>query len=211
MAFHDFWTNVRMAARRYAPRFIADAARLDAEAVEHMLRDETHWLTAATVAGFDETELSFLPGAERARLAELVTGFGREVSAVRATAPAPGETKERALTLLRDIVQLLEFDRYGDAEAFRLGKLFEREIEPRKPAELAELRFNTGPDHTGDPGLWIWAFLNEEASSSDEAFLDAARRLRAPLSSVARRVAPDRFPYLSFRDITEPAEAVEAP
>jgi len=40
--------------------------------------------------------------------------------------------------------------------------------------------------------------------------LRAAQRLRAILDPIARRVDPDRWPYLSFGPITEPAEAVEA-
>jgi len=58
--------------------------------------------------------------------------------------------------------------------------------------------------------LWIWVFLTEEVSKKDEDFLMAAQRLRAILDPIARRVDPDRWPYLSFRPITEPAEAVEA-
>ena len=45
----------------------------------------------------------------------------------------------------------MEFDRYGDAEAYRIGKQIERALEGRRPPELAELRFNTGTDNTGDP------------------------------------------------------------
>ncbi len=171
MALHDFWTNVRIGANRYAPEFIAKAPPLDADAIEHMLRKTTHWVTPRSVAGFDETELAFLSDAERSRLANLVADFRTEVSTVSPIAPVPAGTVERALPLFRDIVRLLEFDRYESAEAFRLGKLFEREIAPWRPPELAELRFHTGLDHTGDPGLWIWAFLSDAVSARDEDFL----------------------------------------
>jgi hypothetical protein len=55
---------------------------------------------------------------------------------------------------------MLEFDRYGDAEAYRPGKQIERALHISRPPELAELRFNSGIDHSGDPALWIWAFLS---------------------------------------------------
>ena len=66
-------------------------------------------------------------------------------------------------------MEFLEFDRYADAEAYRLGKLIERELRPRWPVELAQLRFNTGLDHSGDPALWVWAYLTEDvlADSSE--------------------------------------------
>ncbi|MGO8899741.1 MAG: hypothetical protein ACLQU5_15535, partial [Isosphaeraceae bacterium] len=64
--------------------------------------------------------------------------------------------------------------------------------------------------HTGDPALWIWVFLTEDVSKDDETFLRAAQWLPTILDPIARRVAPGRWPYLSFRPITEPAEAVEA-
>jgi hypothetical protein len=210
MAYHDFWTNVRIGAKLYAPPFIAEAPRLDADAIERMLRQTTHWLTPRSVAGFDEEELSFLPDGERSQLAKLVADFRQETSTVSPMAPPRDDIVERALPLFRDIVRLLEFDRYEDAEAFRLGKLIEREIAPWRPPELAELRFRTGLDHTGDPGLWIWAFLSDEVSVEDEDFLEAARTLRGPLEDVARQVAPDRFPYLSFRSLMEQSEPLEA-
>ena len=111
-------------------------------------------------------------------------------------------------------VQALEFDHYGDDEAFRLGKLIEQDIEHDRPPELAELRFVTGLDHTGDPGLWIWVFLSDDVSKTDKAFLKAARRLDEYLnpiaSEISRRFVPDRFPYLSFRPLAEQSMPVEA-
>jgi hypothetical protein len=50
-----------------------------------------------------------------------------------------------------------------------------------------------------------------DVSRNDDEFLKVAQRLRAMLDPISRRVAPDRWPYLSFRPIAEPAEAVETP
>jgi hypothetical protein len=211
MALHDFWSNVRIAARYFAPQAIVDSPRLDTEAIERMLREQIHWMSPGAVAGFDEQEFSFLADGERSRLAMLVADLRAVASSQSPTASVADDAVEKALPIFRDIVQLLEFDRYGDVEAYRLGKMIEQEIAPRKPPELAELRFNTGLDHSGDPAVWIWAFLTEDVSRNDDTFLKAAHRLRAVLHHVARRVAPDRLPYLSFRPVSEPAEAVEVP
>ncbi len=144
------------------------------------------------------------------QLAKLAADFHQVTSRLNPMAPTSAGTVEQALPLFRDIVRRLEFDRYENAEAFRLGKLLERKIAPWRPPELAELRFRTGLDHTGDPGLWFWAYLSDEVSETDEDFLEAARRLRGPLEDVAREVAPDRFPFLSFRSLKEQSEPVEA-
>ena len=168
------------------------------------------WLTPRAVEGFNEADFPFLPKEERERLAKLVNEFSEVAAKVSPTDAAPREVVESALPLFREILQMLEFHRYGDAEAFRLGKQIEQKLQPHWPKEIAELRFNTGLDHTGDPALWIWVFLTDDVSKDDETFLKAAQRLRAILDPIARRVAPDRWPYLSFRPITEPAEAVEA-
>lgn len=211
MSLFDFWISVRIGAQMVAPpRVVVDSPHLDAGRIEQMLRTTDPWLTPEVVAGFDERDFSFLPDDERGHLARLVADFRAVAETVSPTGPAPRDAVERALPLFRDIVRSLEFDRYGDAEAFRLGKLIERGIAPRRPPELAELRFNTGLDHSGDPALWIWAFLSDEVSDTDARFLETAQTLRDLLHSAARRVAPDRWPYISFRSLAEQLESLEA-
>jgi hypothetical protein len=209
MALQEFWTNVRIGARLIAPQVIADSPRLDRASLESALRRGTFWLTPRTVEGFNEGDFPFLANEERGRLAKLVKEFSEVTSTVSPTEAAPQVAVELALPLFREILEMLDFGRYGDAEAYRLGKQIEQMLHPHWPKEIAELRFNTGLDHSGDPALWIWVFLTEDVSKEDESFLKAARGLREILGPIARRVAPDRWPYPSFRPITEPAEAVE--
>jgi hypothetical protein len=211
MALCDFWLNVRTGARLIAPHVTVDAPKLDSSAIEQSLRRATLWQTPRSVAGFNEADFDFLPDTERARLAQLVTDFRKIASGVKPTAPASEDQIAQALPLFRDIVGMLEFDRYGDAEAYRLGKQIEQAIEAYRLRELAELRFDTGSDHSGDPAIWIWAFLTDTAAESDERFLENAQRLRELLDPVARMIAPERWPYLSFRSLVEQAQSVEAP
>jgi len=210
MALRDFWISVRTGARLVAPQAIADSPKLDPTLIERTLRSATLWLTPRAVAGFKEEDFDFLSDEERHHMARLVAEFRAIASEVNPTTSAPDDVVEKALPPFGEIVRSLEFDRYGDAEAYRLGKQIERAIEPNQPAELAELRFNTGLDHSGDPAIWIWAFLTDEAAASDDQFLKTAQKLRVLLDPVARTVAPDRWPYISFRSLAEQAGLVEA-
>jgi hypothetical protein len=210
MSLHDFWTNVRRAVGRLSPRSFADGPQLDADDVAKSLQRDDHWLTPRSVDGFDKTDFAFLPEDERERLESLVVRFREIASNVNPTAPAPIAAVKEAGPLFLNIVLMLGFDRYEDDEAYRLGKLIEQAIAPFRPSELAQLRFRTGRDHTGDPGLWIWVFLSDDASRTDRQFLDSAQRLRQLLDPVARRASPDRWPYLSFHELAELSEPVEA-
>ena len=212
MAFQDFWMSVRRAAGRIVPETrVVDSPRLDPNEIERTLRGgTTRWLTPRAVAGFDVKDVDFLPAAERKRLAKLVKDFRTLVARVNPKEPSPEDVVERALAIFRDIILLLEFNRYEDPEAYRLGKQIEKAIKAQWPEELAEVRFSTGLDHTGDPGIWIWVFLTEEASMTDDQFLDNAKKLRHWLDAIAREVVPDRFPYISFRSIAEEVDLADA-
>ncbi|HEU5116198.1 MAG TPA: hypothetical protein VFT74_05920 [Isosphaeraceae bacterium] len=209
MSLHEFWVGVRTAIEAIPALLVSPEP--DPGDVERTLRD-----AADAVAGFDQADFGFLPQSEQDQLRHSVTEFLDRVKAASPTAQpgdhAPRTLPVRLLTSLANINDLLDFHRYADPEAFRLGKLIEREIaHGQPPPGLAELRFRTGQDHTGDPGLWIQAYLDDHTTGSDEAFLATARKLREYLGSVARRVCPDRFPYLSFRSLAEEAELMEAP
>ena len=209
MALQEFWNNVRIGARMIAPQVVADSPQLDRDFIERKLRAATLWLTPARSR--DSTRrISRSSPRKRVRVWPNLSRNSALSAKLGPTDPAPREVVESALPLFLEILQMLDFGRYGDAEAYRLGKQIEQKLQPEWPKEIAELRFKTGLDHTGDPGLWIWVFLTEEVSKNDDDFLKAAQRLRAVLDPIARRVDPDRWPYLSFRPITEPAEAVEA-
>jgi hypothetical protein len=206
MALREFWITVRTAAGLVAPRAIVDSPTLDPDTIVRHLRGERRWLTPRSVAGFDEADFGFLAEAERKRLTQLVKEFRAIASSLDPKVPGSKDAIARAEPLFRDIVEILAFDRYGDHEAYSLGKQIEQTLAADPPRELAELRFNTGLDHSGDPAIWIWVFLTDEAALSDERFLETAQRLRDLIDPVARSVVPDRWPYLSFRSLAERAE-----
>jgi hypothetical protein len=211
MALEDFWVSVRRAAPLIVRQADIDSPQLDPTEIERDLRGSTQWLTPRAVAGFDPKDFEFLPDAERERLAGLVKDFQTLVPRPNySKKPVPEDVVEQALPLFRDIILLLEFNRYEDPDAYRLGKQIEREIADQWPPELEELQFKTKLDHSGEPGIWIRVYLTEEASLTDDQFLENAKELRHWLDPIARDVAPDRWPYLSFRSIADKAELADA-
>ena len=210
MAFQDFWWNVLTAASVTRPGRIADIPRITSDDISTRLRVNNFWARPKSVSGFDESELTFLPADERKRLAELVKSFRAEVGESGMPPPATGERLERARPLFHEIVERLEFDRFADPEAYRIGKAIERLIAPDRPAALAELRFNSGGDHTGDPSVWVWAFVRETGEHDEKTFLESTDVIDPLLEEAAREVEPERFAYISYRSTLDQPEAEAA-
>lgn len=206
MSLSEFWINVRSAFR------VPEARRLDAPAIEAALRESSDWLAVETVDGFDEADFPFLTDADRLRLKESVDAFRRFAATRKFRRPPTPETVEAAVPVFREIVRLLEFDRYDSPEALRLGKRIEKAVrDDEPPPELVGFHIGEGPDHTGSPTLWIMVLLSDETAASDERFLESAREIRPWLFRIARRAAPEHFPNISFRPAAEEFEVVEAP
>lgn len=121
-----------------------------------------------------------------------------------------GELVKLATPILEEIILFLEADHFLTADAFRAGKQIEARLRMKGwPDELSELKFHSGMDHSGDPGLWIWVFLKDTVLSSDEAFKTSTRRIRTLLREIAKDVTSERFPYISFRTVSERVPALE--
>jgi len=206
MSLSEFWGNVRRAAQILTPRTTVDSPKMDRGAIEQTLRGTTLWLTPHAVAGFHEADFRFLPDADRTKLEELVNEFRQIAVQIPRKATATAEQIEQALPLFRDIVLMLDFDHCRDPEAYRIGKKIEQSLAGDRPPELADLWFQTGTDSTGDPGIWIWGILSEE---EEEPFLQLASEIRLILDEASRSVAPELFPYTSFRSVGDQAELLE--
>lgn len=132
MSLHDFWINVRSAFRVPGPD-APEAPRLDAAAIEAALRKSSDWLAVDTIDGFDEADFSFLPDADRKRLKDRVEAFRPLASTRKFRRPPTPKAVEEAVPILREIIQILEFDRYDSPEALRLGKRIERAVQNDAP------------------------------------------------------------------------------
>lgn len=209
MALEEFWRNVRSGVRFFKYIHVSDAPRLSLAQIEAGLRADLRWLTYDRVAGYDEADFDFLPPEERQRLTRLVRQVEPVTQALPLVKPPATEQVEAALIPFRDLVQMLEFDRYADPEALRLGKRIEARIAAERPPVLAELRFNTGRDWAGGPGLWIWGYLTDDPNADPMVARPEVPALDKLLLAAADRIVRDRFPFIGFRTLGEQAELLE--
>lgn len=193
MSFHAFWHTVQ---RSYESA--ASAERGD------------FWLCAATVGNFNPADFDFLPEEKRAKLKRLVEDFAKVAKEPgdRIGPVTPAEIDEAKL-LIMEIAKILDFERYQDPDALRLGTPIERELQGRDLGEVERLEFKTDYDPTGAPEIWIWAYLSDDAVETDEKFRANVRRIRPIIDSIARKTAADRWPYIAFRSMGELAHLAE--
>ncbi len=209
MSLPEFWDNVRLGAGVLFPVVGVDSPRLDRAMLEQILRRANAWLTPKSVEGFDISDFGFLSDDDRAKLASAVNDFAAIASQMPPKGAATKGQEKKAREQFLKVVEALDFDHFDDVDAYRIGKQIEGQIRHCRPAGLAELRFRTGPDSAGDPAIWIWAILEDEAAG-DEAFPRLATDVRELLEQVSRRVAPDRWPYVRFSTVSEEAVGAQA-
>lgn len=206
MAFEDFWWNVWTATGLRRGPNIADTPRITSGEIAARLAVNNFWARPKSVSGFDKSDLPFLSEEEQTRLDELVKAFRAEVGESGMPPPASGERLERASPVFQKIVEQLEFDRFSNPDAFRIGKAVELLIAPTRPIALDHLRFMTGTDSTGDPGLWVWAFVRETGEHDEPEFFRGVDAIDPLLKQAAEEVAPDRFAYISYRSTLDQPE-----
>lgn len=205
MALEEFWNSVR-AGRSL---MFARTTKVPAASSAPTQRVRTTlWMSRNSVAGFAPDDFSFLSDRDRERLTRSVSGFLDAISNLTPSVPASQRQVARAEPPFLEIVKLLEFTRYEDVDAFRIGKSIEAEVQGSRPAWLSALKFKTGLDSTGDPALWIWAYLADDAIEGPDANRNEAE-VRDLLDAAARSAAPDRWPYIRFRSASEMQEEIE--
>jgi len=202
MSVRDFFLSVRTAAGLVFPTATVDSPTLDASRIEEILRGAHLWLTPSSVQGFNHEDFGFLPENERNRLEECVHSFREVASRVPTAAAASDEQVQRALPHFRGILEILRPDRYGDPDALILGKRLEQRWQDERPSWVRELRFETGEDANGDPAVWIWVFIEDDAARK-EVFAENARVVREALMGILRSLEDDRWPYIRFRTVSE--------
>jgi hypothetical protein len=206
MALKQFWSSICSAARFLVPAVIADAPKFDVSDIEAGVRDTRDWLSLKSVEGFDEHDFGFLPDDSRRRLAQCVNEFRAIAQQVASDEQASDEQLEAALPLLLGVLEVMRPDRYADLDALIIGKRVEWELAGRLPGWVREIRFETGNDSNGDPAVWIWVEVDDEAATADVLSRNT-RQVRGLLGECVRHLEVPHWPYIRFRTSSERAEA----
>jgi hypothetical protein len=203
MALREFWANVRSTGGLISRRAAVDSPRLDAHRIERILRKSSKWLTPKAVEEFDPHDFEFLSEEERRDLQESVNRFLQAVEHVPESGRPSEAQVEAALAAFRRIVDILRPDKYADLDALVVGKRLEQYLRGRLPEWVRELVFETGNDATlGEPAIWIWVEIADDAAE-DDVFSQNTRLARSIVDEAARKIAPDRWPFILFRSSSE--------
>jgi len=208
MSLQEVWGQVGAGISSLLRTNAVDGPRLTPQQIEDALRSRHDWLTVKSLSTFDPKDFQFLESQQLTRLTELVQEFRAVTATLRRWVPATESQIEQAIPLVREMIQLFEYDRYSDPEALRIGKLIERNLGPDRPKWLADLYFKTGVDWMGNPSLRIWAIVEDEALEGDDG-QGNARFLETALTEVTREVEPERWPFLGIRTVSEMIEIQE--
>lgn len=204
MSFRDFWTNIRTSAHFLFPTVTADSPRLDTDRLEAKLRSASIWLTPKSVEGFESQDFAFLSEEERIRLGQAVAQFVALAQHVPPDEPATEEQVESALPPFQTILKIMQPDRYGDPDAFVIGKKVEQCLADQIPQWVRDLRFETGEDANGEPAIWIWVEVEDEAANA-AVFSQNTRHVRDLIATCIRKLDIPVWPYVRFRTSSEQA------
>lgn len=206
MSLQEFWQSVRTGAKLYAPtRVVSDSPRMNTAVLDDILARADLWLAPKVVKGYDPVDFSFLPPERRAALTAQVDEFRQVAEQVDPRGQATYEQIARAKPLFREIVQALEFDRFADPEAFRIGK--QAEADPRFPSgDVSDVRYRMDVNWEGEPVVRIMAYVPE---SEDEAFLRKAADVRERIQNIVFEIGEPYWPHVSLRKSSDLDELPE--
>lgn len=206
-----FWKDVDRAAGFAWLYAVADRPRLTPRDIEKQLATGNRWLSPLVFDYFQEEEFQFLSAEELTLLSDAVRQVRSVASEMNLDGVATPDQLNRARSNFGEIVRLMGFDRYDDPDAFLIGKTIERRLASDWPPDLDHIRFRTGQDSTGDPALWVWAFVAETGEYEEARFLERTDVIEDILEPIAREAAPEGRLYLRFRSTLDQPVAEGVP
>jgi len=206
MSLESFFTSVRHAASLLHPIAVTGRTLSDPKSMEEALKRADLWLNPELVEGYNVSDFEFLSEEERQDLTRAVERF---LSAARQVSP-DGSTSDRCvqqgLEALRSIFKIIGPNKFLDAEALKIGKRIEGVLSGRLPGYVRGLRFETGEDASGEPALWIWVELDDEAVEASD-FSEKTKLVRDTIVRAVAEQAVGRWPYVRFESASERAES----
>jgi hypothetical protein len=206
MSLEHFWNNL-------------SNAKNELDLVENIKRDlrqnptasavipTEFWPTPQAVEGFDRDDFWYLPKDQQQQLAGLVEEFASIVRPmVHDFGTWKGESLKRAEEILRSVMEIMELGNHRDALEFRVSKIVELCRKRLKNGDdVSDIRFQIEEDSTGEPALWVWVILEDEATKGNR-FFEITRQIRSDLTRMLRAYGVELRPFIHFRSRSEQDE-----
>lgn len=207
MAINDFWYGARNGTRVFAPGTGIWGTISDWKE-PNSLKGLNLYSMIAQAEMFRKEDFDFLPPDEQKNLADAVMQFREVTDREFKGHPIDQVDYESIRPSYQRIADSLGFDRFSDAEAFRIGRQIELAIAGTRPPELKKMLIQTGPDHSGEPAIWFWAILDDAVVDNPD-FRQKKKAIRLLLESASQAIAPDRWPFVRFETVEEQIEMAE--
>jgi len=199
MAKSDFLLSLRTARNFLAHQVRTDDPRLGADRVKSRLERADLWLSPSSVKGFDVRDFRELSPLLRAQLAEDVRSFLAVAKEVHPVGPATEEQSKDAWSAFRSILEILAPYLGTRAEEEQIRVALKG---VRWPPCVLTLNVELGADSTGDPAIWIWVFVDDEAATATD-FPSIAMEIEEEIRAAFAASGVDRWPYVRFRTRAE--------
>jgi hypothetical protein len=199
MAKQEFIQNVRLARNLFFHRVEADHPGVNADEIARRLSRAALWLTPAAVRGFDALDFPELPANTREELERSVREFTEVASQVPDDGPASAEQEAAAIRGFQNILRILQPYFPTPEELTQLRTAMKA---VNLPDSVQTWDYEFGRDSSGDPAVWIWIVVDDEAAV-DVTFTAATTRLQRDIHRALQRAGLDRWPYVRFRTFSE--------
>lgn len=188
---------------------VSTAASIDAHRLDTDIRKADLWLTPQAVEGFDPGDFAFLAEGEHQALVDAVRQFRVVAQQVPSREPASLAQVEQAKSPFDQILAILRPEKYGDLDAFLLGKRLEQALDQtrERPVWVRDFVFESGLDTIGEQALWIWVLVDDEVLAVEHP-ADQVRDVIELVETCLRRITTRWWPFIHFRTVSEQRELV---
>jgi hypothetical protein len=199
MAKREFLLNLRTARNLFVPRVQTDHPSLDPRKLEGQLARAAIWLTRSAVKGFDANEFQELAPDLRAELKENVERFLRVAEQVYPSKPATEIQIKEGMMALGRVLDILKPYLPTQGEVKQVEEALEN---IRFPDFVLGFDYELGADSMGDPAVWIWVLVKDEAANRADltaSSTEMERRIREALNAAGST----RWPFVRLRTASE--------
>jgi hypothetical protein len=206
MAIADFLWNFRNASLFVRPRNDVGGSPPTTEQLAEAARYYKLWLTPHTVEGFEARGFYDLSEAEKGDLEHLVDEFRRLAERIPPDRP-PTEDEVRGARRLFVAIRRYAGRYIDDPKVAEVVQALDEERRQKWfPDFVVDYDAQFGLDHTGDPAIWVWFIVTDEAAE-DDRIVDSLPLLRTKIYEIlAAKGVGDRLAYINFRTLTEQEE-----